>query len=620
MTAIETGRRKIEILPPEEARKIAAGEVIDRPAALVREFLDNAIDSGASTCETFIEEGGIRKTEVIDDGSGMSREDLSLCFETHATSKIRSLEDLGSSETLGFRGEALAAVAAVSRLEILSSEDGREAWLLETGPGAPDETRLTQSHRVKGSSVRAFRLFDIIPARRRFLKREGSETQLCRQVFIEKALAFPALNFRFTQDGKLKYSFPPAASYRERFAQALLDRAEAAFLLEIAANGPGFSVVIVAGGPELYRSDRRQQYCFANGRRIQDFSLIQAFEYGLQHWFPNSTHPVGAVFIDIDPALADFNIHPAKREARFRDPGAIHHAITSALGDYARRRFPAGAAFSGPVYGASEKGGGSGSDTPYWFERSAGRETEDARRLALEALLDRPPSFAPNLRFELPASRFPGEGAAGEDRFPPEGAVVSDSSPLPSFDSDTAPGAKPRLAGRAFSLFIMVEWGDRLFIIDQHAAHERLIYDRVLAGKISVQELLVPIPFVTEDEESDRFLERERVALSRLGIKIDGENGSWRICALPENWKISDAETIREILELRTSRENMAERWAATLSCHGAVKDGDYLDDGAALALAEAALRLPVPRCPHGRPIWKELSRRELFRAVRRIE
>ncbi|MDR0718749.1 MAG: DNA mismatch repair protein MutL, partial [Treponema sp.] len=198
-------------------------------------------------------------------------------------------------------------------------------------------------------------------------------------------------------------------------------------------------------------------------------------------------------------------------------------------------------------------------------------------------------------------------------------AAVSDS-PLPSPYGDTAPGGKPRLAGRVFSLFILAEGGDRLFIIDQHAAHERLLYDRSLAGKIPMQELLVPIPFVTEDEEGDRFLERQRAALSRLGIKIEGENGAWRICALPENWKLSDPETVREILELKNSRENMAERWAATLSCHGAVKDGDYLDDGAALALAEAALRLPVPRCPHGRPIWKELSREELFRAVRRIE
>ncbi|MDR1128469.1 MAG: DNA mismatch repair endonuclease MutL [Treponema sp.] len=621
-----TGRRRIEILPPFEARKIAAGEVIDRPAALVREFLDNAIDCGASACETIIEGGGIQRAEVIDNGSGMGREDLELCFETNATSKIRSLEDLNTAETLGFRGEALAAAAAVSRLEILSSEDGRGAWLLETGPGGAGETRLTRSSRVKGSSVRALRLFDTIPARRRFLKREGSEAQLCRQVFIEKALAFPALDFRFTQDGKLKCGFPPAASYKERFAQALLDRAEAAFLREIAANGPGFSAVIVAGGPELYRSDRRQQYCFANGRRIQDFSLIQAFEYGLQHWFPNGVHPVGAVFIDIDPSLADFNIHPAKREARFRDPGAIHHAITSALGDYARRSFAAGAAFPGPARAAFGKDGGP--DAPSWFEGEAGNES--IRRLALEALPDGPANAANPASRAAPFTESGGaygtgtgvyySGPDARGGFPPEGAAVSDTGRRFFPESAAAPGGRLRLAGRVFSLFILVEWADRLFIIDQHAAHERLLYDRVLAGPVPAQELLVPIPFSTDSEEGDRFLERERDAFSRLGIRMEKEGGSWRITALPESWKLSDPETVREILELGKSRENMAERWAATLSCHGAVKDGDYLDDGTALALAEAALRLPVPRCPHGRPIWKEISREDLFRAVRRIE
>jgi DNA mismatch repair protein MutL len=603
MTAADTARRRIEVLPPEEARKIAAGEVIDRPAALVREFLDNAIDSGASSCEAFIEEGGCRKVEVIDDGTGMSRDDLSLCYKTHATSKIRSLDDLNTSETLGFRGEALAAAAAVSRLEILSSVDGREAWLLETSPGDANEARLIRSRRVKGSSVRAFRLFDTVPARKRFLKREGTEAHLCRQIFIEKALAFPALNFRFTLDGKNRYAFPAAASYKERFAQALLDRAEAAFLREITASGAGFSVVIVAGGPELYRQNRRLQYCFANGRRIQDFSLVQAFEYGLQHWFPNSSHPVGAVFIDIDPSLADFNIHPAKREARFRDPGAIHHAITSALIDYARRSFAAG----GLVYRAQDAGGDAGANARSWFERDeegAGRRSPEAR-MSFTTLSDCRASFS--------------ESGASEG-FPLEGAVVSDVDiSFPALNV-SVPERRPRFAGRAFSVFIMAEWGDQLFIIDQHAAHERILYDRVLAGKVAVQELLVPIPFTTEDEESDIFLERERAALSRLGVRIEREDGSWRIAALPESWKLSDTETVREILALKYAHENMAEHWAATLSCRGAVVEGDYLDDDAALALAEEALRLPVPRCPHGRPIWKELSREELFRAVRRIE
>jgi DNA mismatch repair protein MutL len=573
--------------------------VIDRPAALVREFMDNAIDAGASSVETLIEGGGIRRVEVIDDGSGMGREDLSLCWEAHATSKIRSLADLSTARTLGFRGEALAAAASAARLEILSSADGRDAWLLEAGPGAG--ARLTQTRRVRGSSVRAIGLFDSIPARKRFLKREAGEGALCRQVFIEKALAFPEREFRFTQDGKLRLFFPAAASYRERFAQ-MLEGPEGAFLHELGAAGPGFSLAIVAGGPELYRQDRRQQYLFANGRRIQDYALLQAFEYGLAHWFPNGTHPVGAVYLDIDPALADFNVHPAKREARFRDAGALHHAISSALIRYSRDAFPGSAgtpedagrgAGESPAGGLFAGGGGG----------RAGNGSGASGSLAMEALLDRPPAFAPR----------PGGNAASGEGFPAEGAALAERAAA----YDTEGGL--RLVGRAFNLFILAERGAVLYLIDQHAAHERLLYDRFLAAPIPRQELLVAIPFETGGGEEDNFLRGRREELSRLGIELECEGGSWRITALPVNWRMEDRKTVEEILRLREAGENMAERWAATLSCHRAVKDGDYLDDTAALALAEAALALPVPRCPHGRPVWKELSREELFRAVRRV-
>jgi DNA mismatch repair protein MutL len=583
----------IRILPPEEARKIAAGEVIDRPAALVREFIDNAIDAGSSTVELRIEGGGIRRVEVTDDGNGMGREDLELCWYTHATSKIRSLEDLNTAETLGFRGEALAAAAAVSRLEILSSVDGREAWFLEIDPGGTSP-RLTQGHRVKGSSVRSLGLFDTIPARRRFLKREGSEAALCKQIFLEKALAFPGLAFRFTQDGQFKLFFPPASSYKERYTLALLDRTGGQFLHEISARGQGFSMVIVAGGPELYRSDRRHQFVFANGRRIQDFSLLQAMEYGLQGWFPNGTHPVGAVFLDIDPSLADFNIHPAKREARFRDPGALHHAISSALGEFSRHaNISASASVPDRPLEEALPFAAKGGPGPY-----GNRPAGTSGPLAMEALLDSPPAFAP----------LPGRQGLVHEQPPAYGETAPDR---------TAGGI--RFVGRLFSLFILVERGNRLFIIDQHAAHERILYDRFLDGPIPRQELLVPIPFVTESADDDEFLNLRRDELAALGVVIEREEGSWRIDALPGGWWLGDAETVRAILDLRTAGENIARHWAATLSCHGAVKDGDYLDSASSLALAEKALALPVHRCPHGRPIWFELSREDLYKAVKRL-
>jgi DNA mismatch repair protein MutL len=611
------GENRIRVLAPEESRKIAAGEVIDRPAALVREFMDNAIDAGSSLVELIIEEGGIGRTEVIDNGSGMDRADLELCWQTHATSKIRTLEDLNFARTLGFRGEALAAAAAAAKLEILTSADGREAWFLELDPGG-GRSRIEQARRARGTSVRALGLFSSIPARRRFLKREGSEALLCGQIFVDKALAFPAIGFRFIQDDKLKLFLPPAASYRERYAAALLERREGDFLHEISAQGRGFTVTILTGGPELFRQDRRRQYIFANGRRIQDYALQQALEYGVQGFFPNGTHPVGAVFLDIDPALADFNIHPAKREARFADAGAIHHAITSALRDFTRRLsagfgegqaeagageqevlpFPAGGpapsgdrreqdrsgAFGGlrPGYsGGAFAGRGSGGPGPFCRAGPAGP-------LAMEALLDHPPLFTP----------------------PPRSFQAAEASP--------PYGKTLRLAGRLFDLFILAEAGDRLFIIDQHAAHERILYDRFLSRKVPRQELLAPIPFTTGSAEEDRFLGAHREELEKMGVEIEREGGAWHINALPVNWKLSDGETVEEILKLRTAGENIAEHWAATLACHGAIRDGDYLDDAAALALVEETLALPGPRCPHGRPLWMEISREELYRAVKR--
>jgi DNA mismatch repair protein MutL len=631
---IPAGQSRIQVLPPEEARRIAAGEVIDRPASLIREFLDNAIDAGGSLIEVFIEEGGIKRAEVIDDGGGMSREDLVLCWQTHATSKIRSLDDLSRTSTLGFRGEALAAAAAVSRLEILSSADGREAWQLEVGPGEAGPPRIERATRTRGTSVRSRFLFDTIPGRKQFLKRESGEARLCRQAFLDKALAFPRLGFRFIQDGTLRYGFPAVSSERERFAAALLGADEGTFLHEIAASGPGFTVTVVAGGPELYRNDRSLVYIFVNGRRISDYGLLQALEYGLQGWFPNGVHPVGAVHITIDPKLADFNIHPAKREVRFVDAGAIHHAVTSSLRDFTRRL---------NIKTRAEKGDGEtevtfsfdGPAAPFRFQDGkpgtgldgdSGGANQDGRHLPVKpggvfrspaegCAASRPPaSLAMEALLETAAGRgggFPdpaGAGMAGRAADVKAGEAAEKAPPY---------GAM-KFAGRAFGLFIMVEWVERLFFIDQHAAHERILYDRFLSGPIPKQELLVPIPFGTESAGEDRFLETRKEDLARLGMDITRDGEGWRIDALPADWRLGDRETLEAILDLQNAGEHMAERWAATLSCHGAVRDGDRLNDEDAMALAEEALSLPVPRCPHGRPVWIEISRESLFRAVRR--
>ncbi|MCL2804671.1 MAG: DNA mismatch repair endonuclease MutL [Treponema sp.] len=585
----------IAILAPEEARRIAAGEVIDRPAALVREFLDNAIDAKAANIDITLEEGGCKKTECSDDGAGMSRKDLELCWHTHATSKIRALADLDTALTLGFRGEALAAASAVSRIEIITSTDGREAWQLETGPGGSSPVKLEQTRRTKGTTIRALNLFESIPARKRFLKREGSEAVLCRQAFIDKALAFNAINFRFIQDGKLKDFLPAVSSKKERFAAAT---GHQNFLHEINVTGDGFSAVIVLGGPELYRNDRRQLFVFANGRRVHDFSLIQAMEYGSQGWFPNGTHPVGAVYVEVDPSLADFNIHPAKREVRFRDPGTIHHAVSGAVKSFFHNLY------LGRV-GKDSRRDAEAQRT----QREEGEEVgRDSRRPQTEGLKE-----AQRTRRE--------EGEeGGEFKFSYDSAISASLRLRESFSQCLCESSSqfPVYAGRVFGVFILIEWGDKLYIIDQHAAHERILYDRFLKEPIPKQELLAPIPFCTDSDDEDAFLEKKREELSRLGIDIEKDETGWRIDALPSDWRLGDAATVKEILELRTAGENMAERWAATMCCRAAIKDGDYPDDETALALGKEALALKDPRCPHGRPVWTEISKEALYKAVRR--
>jgi DNA mismatch repair protein MutL len=591
----EINAQRIFILPPEEARRIAAGEVVDRPAALVREFLDNAIDAGATNIEVSVDEGGCKKVEVSDDGSGMTREDLELCHLTHATSKIRGLDDLDTSHTLGFRGEALAAAAAVARLEIICSV-GREAWRLQTGPGESHPPKLEQTHRTRGATVRALNLFENIPARKRFLKREGSEAALCRQAFIDKAISFNAINFRYVQDGKLRDFFPAVSTRKERFVDALLQAGDADFLHEINVTGSGFSATIVIGGLELYRNDRRQIYVFANGRRVQDYSLVQAIEYGTQGWFPNGTHPVGAVYVEIDPALADFNIHPAKREVRFRDPGAIHHAVSSGLRNFFHIRAIQNLPHSGAE--APEKDG----EFSFTHNTDVSDNGRDIKGYGRIANINSVPLRLREGSLEINPQEL-------RERFSEVDSSVKEAVPV---------YGQARYAGRVFGLFILIEWGEKLFIIDQHAAHERILYNRFLEEPIPKQELLAPIPFNTESDEEDAFLLAKREELSRLGVDIEKDEDGWRIDALPSDWRLGDAATVREILQLRTAGENMAERWAATVCCRAAIKDGDYPDDETAFALGKQALDLPDPRCPHGRPIWTEISKDALFKAVRR--
>lgn len=303
--------KPVKALDPETARKIAAGEVIDRPAAVIRELLDNAIDAGASKVQVEISGGGIDRIRVTDNGCGMSREDLAICTDTHTTSKISTAEDLLSLHSLGFRGEALSSIKAVSDLEIISTRSGPAAWKLQLGKILPARLHA-------GTVVQVENLFENFPARKQFLKRAAAETALCRTIFLDKALPHYRTEMRFIADGTLRFLLPPAQSLRERCLAAFSFKEPEALFFELEGSGEYFSFHIVLGSPDVVRSDKRAIMVFVNGRRITEFGLTQAIEYGSEGYFPNGGHPVAFLFLTVEPSRVDFNIHPAKRGALSR--------------------------------------------------------------------------------------------------------------------------------------------------------------------------------------------------------------------------------------------------------------------------------------------------------------
>ncbi|MDC7240500.1 MAG: DNA mismatch repair endonuclease MutL, partial [Spirochaetales bacterium] len=323
---------QVKVLKESVARKIAAGEVIDRPNSIVRELMDNAVDAGATRIDLSLEGGGIDRIRLVDNGRGMSMDDLKLCCLPHATSKIETEDDLMTIKSLGFRGEALSSIAASSRLEIISTKDG------ETGKLSIQDGRLTDPvpwRGDRGTIVDARDLFYSIPARRKFLKRPATEGTQCRNTFLEKALPFPDIHFQLSVNGKVRDVLPPS-SLKDRVVAAYSSACPAGMMEERKTLIDGAEITIVAGRPEWNRSDRRYMHVYANNRRIDEYAFVQAMQYGYDEILPGGVFPVCFTFLQVDPALVDFNIHPAKREARFRNKGALHHELVALIKDFLR--------------------------------------------------------------------------------------------------------------------------------------------------------------------------------------------------------------------------------------------------------------------------------------------
>lgn len=616
-------RRPVRQLSADVARKIAAGEVIDRPNAIVRELLDNAVDSNASSISVELCGGGIDSIRISDNGSGMTKEDLSSCARPHATSKISTTQDLNNLSTLGFRGEALASIAAVSRLSISSGNWKMRANITEDH--VLEQIPLVQNG--EGTIVLSEGLFENYPARRRFLKRPASENLMCRETFVEKSLPRPDIAFRLTIDRQLRLDLPKDVTLTQRFVKALeLNEKTDQFAELKASGGSEWSFKLVIGEPTVYRSDRKLIFIYVNGRRVQEYSLLQAIEYGCQGFFPNGTHPVAALFAEVDPSTVDFNIHPAKREVRFRDSSALHHGVSSTVKEYFRSygikssqdykskeiqkdEIP-GFDF-GKDLGNSEKADSS-------VQPNSSFSVSTLATLALEENTEKRSSKDIRSRFfNYDSQSFKKNLTVEEKPVKFTGSQILSKDEEPQFTQTDSNGFC--YIGTVLNCFLIAQKNETIYFIDQHAAHERIIFDKLLQKKTETQNLLIPYVIKTQDEGEENYLKNALPYLKNAGFEgTITSQGIFEFSTVPARWKGTQSDLRSAILDKMLEPKDIIYSVLAMTACKAAVKDGYILDRGAAKALAEEALKLPDPHCPHGRPVWTTLTKEQLFERVRR--
>jgi DNA mismatch repair protein MutL len=585
---------RIRVLNDHVINKIAAGEVVDRPASVVKELMENAIDAGAERIEVEIVSGGRTLIRVSDDGSGMSRDDALLSVERHATSKIRDVDDIEHIATLGFRGEALAAIASVSRFTLQTQTGGAEEGvelriaggrILEAvGGGYPH-----------GTSVAVRNLFFNVPARRKFLRTDATETAHVRQTMLFHALAHPERALKFIADGRTVLDVPKGETLFARIAR-LYPRSVAESLRPVEHAQEGVRVRGGAGVPMLSRADRSEQFFFINNRPASAPLLMHALAEGYQTLLPRGRHPMVILFVDLAPEDVDVNVHPTKKEVRFRRPGAVRDAVIEAL----RRALAQDAASVSPGPALSAPPGAPPMPPP--------------PKLLIPDL----PAIAPFAYPRLPAT--------------PSGAPGGESAPTPDAEGavERPPARGPwtwcRVIGQAGGLFVVLETDEGLVLMDPHAAHERVLYERLLrqalAGAVQAQGLLVPETHTLSAADADR-VRQALPHLRAMGFGVSEFGGTtFLVDALPTVLNLAGAAGLLPELA-RTLEEGGerggTERWIrdriATAACKAAVKARDRLSvqEIERLVMDLAAASMPYT-CPHGRPTMIHFSFGELYR------
>jgi DNA mismatch repair protein MutL len=597
-------RRPIRELPDELVSQIAAGEVVERPASVVRELVDNALDAGATQVTVRLLAGGVRLICVEDDGCGIEREQLPLALKRHATSKIGSLADLESVATMGFRGEALAAIASVSELHLLSRTAGQaSAFLLDSGSG-----ELRPAARATGTSIEVKELFFSTPARRKFLKTDATELAHCLEAVRRHALARPDVGFTVWHEGKLCEQWRPGSRDR-RLADVLGEE----FLAESVAidhtAGP-LRVTGRAGIPDAARSRADWQFAYVNGRYVRDKVITHAARSAYEDLLHGHRQPVYALHLEIDPTRVDVNVHPTKIEVRFRDGREVHQAVRRAVESALSAPRAANAGSPQQVLAPSPAAPAA---MPAWRQPAIPFLPQVGERVSDLGALWAKPSPAGWDAEGTPAMR---EGAGVP------AATQPANTPSPTLPDGTWP------LGRAIAqlqgIYILAENAQGLVVVDMHAAHERIVYERLKtqmdAQAIRSQPLLIPATFPATPAEV-ATAEAAQATLEVLGLQITPFTPrTLAVRAVPATLANGDAvELARSVLaelaqhDASSVVERARNELLATMACHGAVRANRKLtleEMNALLRQMEETER--SDQCNHGRPTWRQLTVREL--------
>jgi DNA mismatch repair protein MutL len=590
---------KIRRLDSELVNQIAAGEVVERPASIVKELVENALDAKATRVRVDIEQGGLQLVRVTDDGEGMTREDAELALERHATSKIAAFDDLAKLATFGFRGEALPSIASVSRLTLLTrTKDADEATEIVMDEGV---SKVKSAARAPGTTIEVRELFFNVPARRKFLKAAPTEAAHVGEALLHAALARPDVTFVLSRDGKVAREWLRAASRRERALAAL---GEPRLVACKGARGP-LSIEAHLGPPERARAGAGALHLLVNGRPVRDRPLSRAVAQAYGSVLEPGRYPIGVVHIDLPPELVDVNVHPQKAEVRFEDARALFDALTRELFDGLAK------VFAIPALGPSSR--------PWLPPPSS------SRSYAIPPSSASPPSFG---IAEQSTTRgvLPTDLAA---LAPPSSGPTSSEDPV--LFSTRGFYSKLRFIAQIRGTFLVCEGDDGLYVIDQHAADERRNFDKLRNSfqtrAVSVQKLLVPEIVEITPQEAATLSEHEEIAM-RLGVEVRSAGPtSVAVHGVPALLLRARPERmLRDLLAELSRGSDMTRPFSgavdlvlATMACHGSIRAGDTLQAEQAQALVASLDGVDFSgHCPHGRPVLLRIPFSELERRVGR--